>query len=62
MGGGQPGSGANKGTQEQPNVRSRIVAMGVRRDYRPDLYSATPPLEVFKLMLAMVAGSSGRRG
>ena len=50
----------NKGTKEQPNVRSRIVAMEFRRDHRPDLYSATPPLEVFKLMLAMVAGSAGR--
>ena len=39
----------NKGTSTKPNYRSRLVAMEFKIDQRPELYSATPPLEMVKV-------------
>ena len=52
----------NKGTSEEPEVRSRLVgqefATGPRRD---ELYAPTPPLAAARLLLSLCA-SKGRRG
>jgi hypothetical protein len=54
----------NKGTEEQPEVRSRIVA----RDFkgkgkyckdREDLFAATPPLELLRFLVSMTATRKG---
>ena len=34
----------NKGDDDSPNVRCRIVAKDFNVDRRPDLFAATPPL------------------
>lgn len=49
----------NKGNGENPNYRSRLVAMEFKVDNRPDLYSATPPLECFKMVCALAASEGG---
>jgi hypothetical protein len=48
----------NKGSPGQPNVRSRLVAMEFKVDKRPDLFSATPPIEAVRMLVAMMAGAS----
>ena len=48
----------NKGSEDHPNIRSRLVAMEIRTGRRPDLYSPTPPLECFKLLMGIVAAES----
>ena len=52
----------NKGTEEAPKVRSRLVcqeyAVGPKRD---ELYAPTPPLAAARMLLSMCA-SRGRRG
>ena len=35
----------NKGDQENPNYRSRLVAREINTYKRDDLFAATPPLE-----------------
>ena len=50
----------NKGSQEEPNVRSRWVAQDFRREARPDLYAATPPLEAMKAVIS--AAATGKKG
>ena len=42
--------------------RSRLVAKEFRTDARMDLFSATPPLELVKLLVAMVATAQKDRG
>ena len=42
----------NKGDDDKPNHRSRIVAKEIRTDSRPDLFAATPPLEAIKILLS----------
>ena len=48
----------NKGDEQNPEYRSRLVATEVKKDKREDLFAATPPLEGlrFLLSLAMTAG------
>ena len=38
----------NKGDDDTPNVRCRIVAKDFNVDRRPDLFAATPPLECLR--------------
>jgi len=47
----------NKGTKDSPNYRSRLVGREIKKDkiFRNDLYAATPPLEVIKLLIAKCA-------
>ena len=44
----------NKGTEEEPNIRSRLVARDfkVKDSCREDLFAATPPLELLKALLS----------
>ena len=52
----------NKGTESEPNYRSRIVAMEIKRDSRLDLFAPTPPLEAMKMIISNAAsrGDNGR--
>ena len=45
----------NKGTETEPNYRSRIVAMEVKRNSRLDLFAPTPPLEAMKMVMSNAA-------
>ena len=38
----------NKGDDDNPEYRSRLVAQEIKRDNREDLFAATPPLEAKK--------------
>ena len=49
----------NKGDNEKPNYRSRLVAKEFKTDVRPDLYAATPPSECLRLMLSKLASTPG---
>ena len=51
----------NKGTSECPNIRSRWVAKEYNTGPRPELFSATSPLEGVKLATSE-ATSSNRKG
>ena len=53
----------NKGTEECPNYRSRLVGREIKKDNRMDLFSATPPLEAMKTLVALCAqgASQGKR-
>ena len=46
-----------KGDDEAPNVRCRIVAKDFNVDNRPDLFSATPPLEHLRYLVSRCASS-----
>ena len=50
----------NKGDTKVPNYRSRLVAKEYNTGVRPDLFAATPPTEVLKLMLHKL--TTGKRG
>ena len=54
----------NKGTEEKPDVRCRLVARdfnaGTNRD-REDLFAATPPWELKRLLLSHAADRGGGR-
>ena len=61
----------NKGTEEAPEVRSRLVAMELKSrtgDMNPfDVFSATPPIEAVRLVVSHAAsydphGGGGERG
>ena len=45
----------NKGDQEHPNYRSRIVAREIDIYKRDDFFAATLPLEALKVILSMIA-------
>lgn len=52
----------DKGTPDAPNVRSRVVAQEINRGRRPDLFSATPPLEYMRFLVSCCASSQwGKR-
>merc|ERR1711938_185593 len=52
----------NKGDQTVPKYRSRNVAREIARSKKDGLFAATPPLEVMKLLLSMLAsGNKGER-
>ena len=48
----------NNGDIECPNYRSRLVARETKRDNRPDLFAATPPLEAMKVLLSLLSSSN----
>ena len=52
----------NKGTEMEPNYRSRIVAMEIKKDSRLDLFAPTPPLEAMKMIISNAAsrGDNGK--
>ena len=43
----------NKGDEDSPEYRSRLVAQEIKRDKREDLFAATPPLEAKKMLFSM---------
>lgn len=45
----------NKGDNENPNVRARLVGRELKMDKRDDLFAATPPLESLKTIIAICA-------
>ena len=45
----------NKGDENQPNYRSRLVAREINTYNRDDLFAATPPLEALKIIFSMTA-------
>ena len=49
----------NKGDGENPDYRSRLAAKDFKREDRPDLFVATPPLEALKMRLSIVASNPG---
>ena len=44
----------NKGDEQNPNYRSRLVAQEVKKDKRPDLFAAMPPLEAKRLLYSLM--------
>ena len=38
----------NKGDEKDPEYRSRLVAMEIKRKHDEDIFAATPPLEAKK--------------
>ena len=49
----------NKGDDTCPNYRSRIVAKEIKKDLRPELFAATPPLEYIKYLISRCASRQG---
>ena len=48
----------NKGTQEEPVIKCRLVAMEFASgEHRDDLFAGTPPLFAIKILLSLVASS-----
>ena len=47
----------NKGTEDEPNYRSRLVGREIKTDDRPDLFAATPPLESLRYVLSLCAST-----
>ena len=43
----------NKGDKLNPEYRSRLVAMEIKKDDRKDLFAPTPPLEAKKILFAL---------
>ena len=47
----------NKGDNINPEYRSRLVAQELNQSKRDDIFAATPPLEVLKLVLSILAST-----
>ena len=45
----------NKGDEQSPNYRSRLVGREIKKDKRTDLFAATPPLESLRMILSICA-------
>ena len=45
----------NKGSEVEPNYRSRLVGRELNLSGRPDLFAAPPPLEAIKMVVSAVA-------
>ena len=45
----------NKGDENEPNYRSRLVAKEFKTDERPELFAATPPSECLRLLVNKLA-------
>ena len=54
----------NKGDEDNPEYRSRLVAKEIKRDKRDDNFAATPPLEAKKILfsLAVTEGVGYNKG
>ena len=51
----------NKGDEDNPEYRGRLVAHEIKVDKREDLLAATPPLEAKKMLVSIAASSRGMR-
>ena len=47
----------DKGDDENPNYRSRLVGREINTDERPDLFAATPPLESLRYIISKCASN-----
>eukprot|EP00974_Lingulodinium_polyedra_P010180 977891-Lingulodinium_polyedra.AAC.1 len=45
--------GVNKGDQDHPEYRSRLVAKEIKTHRNDELFAATPPLEAKKMLMSM---------
>jgi len=45
----------NKGDEERPDMRSRLVAMEFRDGDRPELFAGTPPSEALRMLISIAA-------
>lgn len=45
----------NKGDIDNLDYRSRLVGREIKRDQRPDLFVATPPLESLRMIVGICA-------
>ena len=52
----------NKGDQENPEYRARLVAKEIKMDQRLDLFAATPPLEAKKFLFSLAVSSKADSG
>ena len=50
----------NKGTDDKPMIRSRLVAKEIKVSDKPELFAATPPLEAVKMVISEAADKSGK--
>ncbi len=51
----------NKGDEEKPEYRCRLVAKEIKKDKREDFFAATPPLEAKKMLFSFWASVPGTR-
>ena len=51
----------NKGTTENPNIRCRLVGREIRRSKKSEYFTATPPLEVTKILLTDCVNAQNSR-
>ena len=51
----------NKGDEAAPEYRSRLVAQELNQEKRDDIFAATPPLEVLRLMLSILASTRPKK-
>ena len=49
----------NKGDDDNPNYRSRLVAREVRRKRKDPMFAPTPPLESLRTILSLTAATIG---
>ena len=49
---------ANKGDDEKPNYRSRLVAREIRQKGQDPMFAHTPPLESLRTVLSLAATSA----
>ena len=52
----------NKGDDQNPQYRSRLVATEVRKPWSEKWFAATPPLETLRLLVALAARGSPKTG
>ena len=50
----------NKGDAQDPNYRRRLVAQEFRKSHMESIFAGTPPLEAFRLLLAMAVQQDPR--
>ncbi len=51
----------NKGDNDNPNYRARLVGRELALQKRNDIFAATPPLEALRLMISLVASRQDSR-
>ena len=52
----------NKQDEANPKYRSRLIAKDFKRHSDPDLYTATPPIEMLRFIVGVSATGRSRRG
>ena len=52
----------NKGDENNPNIRARLVAKEIKKDKRQDFFSATPPLEAKKALFSQCVSRRAKSG